>query len=198
VLLTALGPEGADPVENIIFLYKVGMALGEQGALGMGLPHSGVVFPTAFLGGLAEKTKTLDSPDDKPVTLWRTLREDGIPEHLLINFAFLPPQMLAPDAGGETLVITRGFSHLGFPDLMYLAQNEKEARSMMEFFHNGYEYMFEAKPQMEAGHTIGGEGGGPVYRLSEPPATFDPPFEAYSVLLVTCKPPKKKLFGIFG
>jgi len=48
------------------------------------------------------------------------------------------------------------------------------------------------------GVQVGGEGGGPVYRLSEPPATFDPPFEAYSVLLVTCKPPKKKLFGIFG
>lgn len=198
VLLTAFGPDNVAPVEKLIFLYKVGMGLCAQGALGLGCPHSGVCWNADLLLCLSEQTKTMESPDGKPVTIWHTLREAGEPDRLLVYYAVLPSNMLSPDAQGEMLLLTRGFSHLGFPDFMYLAKDEKDIRDMKEFLEAGYSYMIQTRPHMAAGHTIGGEGGGPIFRLSEPPATFNPPFETHNVLLITREEKKKKLFGIFG
>ncbi len=198
-LLTVLGSEEADPREKLIFLYKVGAGLCSQGALGLGLPHSGVCIPGPFLLELIENTKTLKSEDGKQATLWRMIREDAIPEYLLMDIQLLPPPFLAPDADGYGLVMTRGFSHLGFPDLMVLAKSEKEASGLRDLFKVGYECLFAGRPAWALGHTIENSATKVVYRLVEPPDTFNPPFETFDLLLLSPESiPKKKLFGIFG
>jgi hypothetical protein len=198
-LLTLLGSEEADPREKLIFLYKIGAGLCSQGALGLGLPHSGVCIPGPFFLELIENTKTLKSEDGKQATLWRVIREDAIPEYLLMDIQLLPPPFLAPDADGYGLVITRGFSHLGFPDLMVLAESEKEANGLRDLFKAGYECLFAGRPAWALGHTMENSATKVVYRLVEPPDTFNPPFETFDLLLLNPESkPKKKLFGIFG
>lgn len=198
-LLTLLGGEGADPREKLIFLYKVGAGLCAQGGLGLGLIHNGVCIPGPFFLELIENTKTLKTDDGQPVTLWRMLREDAIPEYLLMDVVLLPPAVLSPDADGYGLVMTRGFSHLGFPDLMVLARDEKEASGLRDLFKVGYECIFEGRPAWALGHTIENSATKVVYRLVEPPSTFNPPFEVFDILLLSPESkPKKKLFGIFG
>jgi len=198
-LLTVLGGVEADPVAKFIFLYKVAAGLCRQGGLGLGLPHAGICIPGPFFLELIENTKTLKTDDGKPVTLWRTLREDAIPEYLLTSIVMLPPTMLAPDADGYGLVMTRGFSHLGFPDLMVLASDQKEAGGLRDLFKVGYQCIFEGRPAWALGHTIENSATKVVYRLVEPPSTFNPPFETFDPLLLSPESkPKKKLFGIFG
>lgn len=198
-LLTLLGGEKAEPLEKFIFLYKVGAGLCAQGGLGLGLIHNGVCIPGPFYLQLIENTKTLKTDDGKPVTLWRMLREDAIPEYLLMDIVLLPPTVLAADAEGYGLVMTRGFSHLGFPDLMVMARDEKEANGLRDLFKVGYECIFEGRPAWALGHTIENSATKVVYRLAEPPDTFNPPFETFDLLLLSPESnPKKKLFGIFG
>ena len=184
-LLTNSGGEVYAPFENTILLYKVGLGLCQQGALGLGFVHTGLCFRSEFLLDLEQKIRAFESDDGKPVTLWRTIREEGEPSQLLVDYVAVPAQTLGLENKDALALITRGFAHVGFPDLMFLASDEKEAVEIKELFENVYHYMFENGPVIQPGHSMGDESGDAVFRFHELPKDLKIPFETFDLIFVT-------------
>lgn len=196
ILLSLFGGDQYAPIEKTIFLFKIVLGLAEQGAIGVGNPHVGIAFPARILAKFHASTPGMGSPDNKPMTLWRSMREFGEPRQLLTEVVGLPPAILDPQADKGILLLTRGHVQLGFPNLMIHAASEKDAAKAAETLINIYHYLFENGPVIADGHTIGLEKGGAVFRFSTPPPTFHPPFDPGDVLLVTSEE-RKKRFGLF-
>src|SRR4051794_8730726 len=101
--VTIMGGSDYPPFEAEILLRKIGTALCEQGATGIGFPETGLVFP----GGLLTQLTGAGGGDG---TIWQALRQDGEP---LMFMGGIGPYA----ANGKRWLVTRGFAHCGFPDM---------------------------------------------------------------------------------
>ncbi|MEN6627504.1 MAG: DUF4261 domain-containing protein [Candidatus Sumerlaeia bacterium] len=187
-LLNNTGGDKYRGYESLIFLYKVAMAMCEQGALGVGNIHTDHFFHREILMQMLE-IKNNPGPDGKNHTLWDVMRHFAEPRQLLMNITRFK------DAAGGDWAATRGFSFCGFPDFICPMDGKMKPDEICDVFNMLFSYLMENGPVIAAGHTIGPDERH-AYRFSEPPAGVELPYPAVTVLAID-KEQKKKRFIFF-
>lgn len=179
------------PYESLVFLYKVAVGLCAQGALGCSHLHVGIVLPRDLLLGLHGAAHNQKDDDGSPFSLWRSIREDGEPRQMLVDFG----RVQALD--GSDWFATRGFAFCGFPDLIYKVSTGENLEDVAAMFENGFAYLMQNGPVIQAGHTMGYDKN-VAFRFENPPADLKLPFTTYAMLQVTKEVKKRKKFlGLF-
>lgn len=189
VLLSNFGGQQYKPYENQIFLIKVAMGLCEQGALGAGFPHIGLVFPGGFLLELAKPVT--DPESEGAVSVWKSIREEGEPWQLFADMAVI-------ELDGKRYLCTHGFCFCGFSDFAARVTSTAQAQQMSTVFENLFSYLMTNGPVIQAGHTMGADENDVALRFSKPPASMQFPFPTYDrMLIMTREKKRKKILGIF-
>jgi hypothetical protein len=141
-LCTYLGE--AEPIERVIALYKVALALIDQGAVGIASHQTWSCCPADVAMEL------LDTPQ-----AWERLRREGRPAELLVGFARVWVE-------GELWFISRGHYLFGLPELAFKARSYGEAQDLRMVFNKTFSYLFNHGPPVQAGQA--GEGILPIER----------------------------------
>ncbi len=174
--LLTLSDTGASPaIERLIFLLKAGLALTHQGAVGIG----NEINMTAFTREILQET--LKDWADQGDSLWRSLREEGIPVELLVNF-FLT------NLHGENWCFSAGHELFGFPDFACRVERSSDLEDIQNAFYNGFLVMFESGEPIESGEVFGGEEGeegAPQFRFDAPTLDQEYLLQDNGILVVT-------------
>lgn len=183
--LTCLGGGDYHPIESMILLLKTGMALCQQGGVALANEHNCTCFPGDMLTAFAEEIRArvaedLDEEpdeDDQEVTLWESLRGEGLPGELLVGF-------LPADIEGQIWCLSVGHAMFGLPELAYRADDLSEVEEVEEHFRNIFSFLFENGPVISPGHTMGYEGA-MAFHFHELPPDCKNMEAATGTLLVT-------------
>ena len=138
----------ADPLEQLLLLYKVAAAFRVQGLLG-------VADETAMTANPAELIGELFAPMDLA-----TLRTNRSLPYLIWCGVI---KLIKPD--GQVWWVSRGHERFGLPDLAHLAPMG-EGERIMDLFESLLNYMFFDGARIEAGHTA--EIGDSLLGFEEP------------------------------
>ena len=174
--LLTLADTGASPaIERLIFLLKAGLALTHQGAIGIG----NEINMTAFTREILDET--LKDWTDQGDSLWRSLRQEGIPVELLVNF-FLT------NLHGENWCFSAGHELFGFPDFACRVERPSDLEDIQNAFYNGFLVMFESGEPIESGEVFGGEEGeegAPQFRFDAPTLDQEYLLQDNGILVIT-------------
>ncbi len=179
------------PIERMLLMIKTAIVLADQGALAYVNEHNATFFPAELLRqlGLAAGESVQDMAEaeggdedsgdgGKSLSLWDSLREEGMPPELLVSVIPLE------DERGQLWFVTQGHAQCELPELAYQARNISEYEEIDGHFKNVFSYMMERGPGIAPGHTMGYDENA-MMRFSGVPQ--DRPFleSAYGTLLVT-------------
>lgn len=184
-MIMLMAPDEVDGLERIISLWKIGMALCEQGGIGVHLMHNGLAWPAELLTALIKQLQAMGAEDD--LGAWGFLRKHAMPHQLLFNIG------LAQGSDGKNYAISRGFAAVGMPDLMQEVGARPDMDQISQFFMNYFDYCMDHGAVIEPGHTMGSDAR-VAARFSAPP-DVEFAFPTYEMLMVTQS--RKKFLGIF-
>lgn len=140
-LVTGVDPDMTyDPMDRLIAMTKIAVALGKQGATGILNSESGIIFPAEFL-----------SDAIKP-EMWDSLRESGGPADLITGF--LP---LYTDED-ELWFVSSGHGFHDLPDLAIKLEEGQNAEdtflTMRTLFQEVFYYLYQNGDVIESGHSM--------------------------------------------
>mgnify|MGYP001095260310 CR=1 FL=1 len=194
------------PMERMILLIKCAIAMADQGALAYVNEHNATFFPTELLTQLGEVARSSVAPADEDfgadeleaepdglatkdeedeegerLSLWDSLRKDGLPPELLVSL--IPVE----DEYGQLWFVPRGHAQCELPELAFKADSLARYEEIDGHFKNIFSYMVQNGPVLQPGHTLGYDEHA-LMRFSEIPADREFLGSPYGTLLVTLEP----------
>lgn len=144
VLLTLLGGADYAPIERAIVLLKIGCALFEQGAIGLGLPAVGVALDREFLQSLLATVEKMADGG----TFWSVMRNELEPMQLLQSTVMV-------DHAGTKWLVSRGGAMFGLHDFAWENPSPSQTEEILNLFCSGMCYLLTKGPVLAPGHTMG-------------------------------------------
>lgn len=149
---------GVAPIEKMIFLVKIGMALCYEEGLALCIPASGNCLTGRKLNDLQAMNSKgprawgIDDSEAALVpyeqhTLWNSLRHEGQPAELLVGF-------VPAEIDGRTWFISAGHSLFGMPEIVYYDGDIHDFHSAREYFRYFFRRYFSNPGRMVAGESI--------------------------------------------
>ena len=146
-LVTCTGE--AEPIEKMLALYRVGVALTDQGAIGIANEAAWSCYPAEVL----EAFRTSG--------MWESLRTEGLPAEFLVGTVRFM-------ANEQKWLASKGHHLFGLPELAFEVQNDSQVAAMSEIFQNLFYYLYKNGPVIEAGQTVEIEGGATLRFVPSP------------------------------
>ena len=154
---TCLGSDEFMPVDSMIMLLKVGMAMCAQGGMAMANDQNATCFPAKMLLAYAHHARSgaqtvgfgdyePAGPEEEP-GLWEGLRDEGEPGQLLTGF-------LPVEVDHQLWYVSAGHWLFGLPELACLAGYDQDIDEIEEHFRTIFSYLFQHGPVIKVGETI--------------------------------------------
>lgn len=188
------------PLERMLLLIKSAIAMEDQGALAYVNEHNATFFPAELLRQLGEVARESvkmagaadedgDAAEAEPdveeeeerLSLWDSLRQDGLPPELLVSL--IPVE----DERGQLWFVTRGHAQCELPELAFQADTIASYEEVGGHFKVIFSYMIQNGPVLRPGHTLSYDEHA-LIRFSEVPDDREFLGSPYGTLLVTVEP----------
>lgn len=147
-----------EPIESVILLVKLGMALCEARGLALCIPASGICVTAPTLQGYAMLNEAgprawgVDEAEAALAnyecsTLWDSLRNQAEPADLLVGF-------VPAEIEGRTWFFSAGHTLFGLPELAFIGTAIDEYEAVREFFRLIFRTYFRTPAHLRAGTVL--------------------------------------------
>lgn len=158
VILECTATSPGAPIDKMILLLKVGMALCSQGGWAVCIPACGLCLTEADLHSLAEtdhqgpRAWAVDDAEAElgsyeTLSLWESLRRDAQPANLLVGF-------VPAEVEGKTWFFSGGHSLFNLPELVFTDGTIDDFEAVREYFRFLFPYFYNNPQAVGGGENV--------------------------------------------